>query len=379
MAAFHDSIATYCGDSILTKIRSSDADFKQVFSPSIIRTGDWDWPRPDYVCFDEQLKATYALEFKPPFQSKREYLTGLGQSFAYLQKHTYSGLIVPTLADDNFRIADFIKETLTAPEFASVTVSLFAYDQNTFDIDILRPITQSRLTSVSVSKYEDTKTFWSWWRDMSQYELYDLLNLSFLFGDFDGDIYSDKIYPAFYARMSSKRTRQWDGKPRNKSSSAASMKSEKQNYKIPLVQLDLWSRNECRLTTLGFELLQTGKLYGAGSTRFLDKLAYLILVNGRHLDLINMIDKFQKQGGIPQTSKDFILLLENFLTERGCIGKRKPSAITTGAKISYLRDEPKLWNKLDLLEMKNGSSYFYPGEGFRFNWERISGLLLSED
>lgn len=37
------------------------------------------------------------------------------------------------------------------------------------------------------------------------------------------------------------------------------MKSEKQNYKIPLVQLELWSRSEGRLTDLGFELLEIGK------------------------------------------------------------------------------------------------------------------------
>ena len=177
--------------------------------------------------------------------------------------------------------------------------------------------------------------------------------------------------------MTNKQTRQWDGLPRNKTASVASMKSEKQNYKIPLVQLDLWTRSECRLTSMGFELLQIGKLYGASSAKFLDKLAYHILVNGRHLDIINMIGNFQKQTEIPATSKDFILLLEAYLTDRGCIGKRKPSAITTGAKISYLRDEPKLWNKLGLLEMRNGTSYFFPDEGFRFNWERISNLLLS--
>ena len=379
MAALHDSIATYCGDIILSRIRSSDSDFKQVFSPSIIRTGDWDWPRPDYVCFDEGLKATYALEFKPPFQTKREYLTGLGQSLAYLQKHTYSGLIVPEYADDNFRIAEFIKDTLTAPEFANVAVSLFSYCQNSFDVNIIRPIAQPRLAGVSVSKYEETKTFWAWWRDASQYEVFDLLNLSFLYNEHEGDIYTDKIYPNFWDLIINKKTKQWNGKPRNKVDSAAAKLSEKQNYKIPLVQLDLWTRDECRLTASGHELLQIGKLYGAGSSRFLDRLAYLILVNGRHLDLINMTDKFQKQekGRISQQSAEHTMLLEDYLSRSGCIGKRKPSAKTTDAKGSYIRDEPKLWNKLGLVE-NNGNRLFFPSEGYRFNWERISRLLLTE-
>jgi hypothetical protein len=229
--------------------------------------------------------------------------------------------------------------------------------------------------SMPVNKYEDIKTFWSWWRDISQYEVYDLLNLSFKYGDLDGDIYSDKIFPEFYSSLINRGTRQWNGIPRNKADTSKT--SEKQNYKIPLVQLDLWTRSECRLTALGFELLQIGKLYGPGSSRFLDRLAYLVLVNGRHLDLINTVEKFQKKGPVPQTSKEYSIVLEDYLTKQGAIGKRKPSAKKTGAKISYLRDEPKLWNKLGLLAMKNGMSYFYPGEGFRFNWERISGLLLS--
>ena len=378
MAEFHDNAATFCGDAILTRIRSGDSNFKQIFSSSIIRTGDWDWPRPDYVCYDEILKATYALEFKPPFQSKREYLTGLGQSLAYLQKHTYTGLIVPYYSDDNFQIAEFISNTLNSFEFNGISASLFAYNHDNFKIDILRSIKQQRITDISTSKYEETKTFWCWWRDISQYEVYDLLNMSFLYGDTKGDIYSNLIYPEFYKKMTSKNTLQWDGGVRNKSGSLASMKSEKQNYKIPLVQLDLWSRSECRLTALGFELLQIGKLYGAGSAKFLDKLAYLILTNGRHLDLVNMIDKFQKSENIPESSKEHILLIEDYLTQSGSIGKRKPFAVKTAAKVSYMRDEPKLWNKLGFLIKRNETSYFFPGEGFRFNWERISALLISE-
>ena len=63
MGELHDASATLYGDTILTKIRNADPDFKQIFSTSIVRTGDWDWPRPDYVCYDEELKVTYALEF----------------------------------------------------------------------------------------------------------------------------------------------------------------------------------------------------------------------------------------------------------------------------------------------------------------------------
>ena len=378
MGELHDASATFYGDTILSKIRSADSKFKQIFSTSLVRTGDWDWPRPDYVCFDEELKASYALEFKPPFQSKREYLTGLGQSLSYLQKHTYSGLIVPYTADDGFHIAEFISETLKSPEFSNVATSLFAYDYNNCNIDILRPISSVRGIVLGGSqKVEEVKTFWCWWRDLSHYELYDLLNLSFIYSDFKGDIYTDYVYPKFYRAMVDKKTKQWDGTPREKSGTVASMKSEKQNYKIPLVQLELWSRSEGRLTERGFKLLEIGKKYGPNSKKFFDYLAYLILVNGRHLDLINIVEKFQKIAKISNESNDHAVSLERYLSENGCIGKRKPTAVTTGAKNSYMRDEMKLWNKLGFLYAYNKRSYFFPEEGYKFNWERISEVLIS--
>jgi hypothetical protein len=177
--------------------------------------------------------------------------------------------------------------------------------------------------------------------------------------------------------MVEKKTRQWDGTPRDKTGSVASMKSEKQNYKIPLVQLELWSRSDGRLTDRGFKLLEIGKKYGPNSKKFFDCLAFLVLVNGRHLDLINLVEKFQKASGVSTESKDHALALEVFLSDNGCIGKRKPTAVTTGAKNSYMRDEMKLWNKLGLLYSYSKKSYFFPGEGYKFNWERITEVLIA--
>jgi len=378
MGEFHDQIASVCGDKILNKIRSGDSQFKQIFSRNIVRTGSWDWPRPDYVCYDEDLKATYALEFKPPAQTKREYLTGLGQSLAYLQQHTYSGLIVPAESDDGFKIADFISHTLLSPEFGDVCTSLYSYSPNDYDsISILRGIQKVRNSNpISEQRADVGKTFWCWWRDMSQYELLTLLGLSFEFNDYQGDIYSDYIYPKFYDMMVHQQTKQWDGCPRNKHESTASMKSEKQNYNIPLVQLGLWTRGEGKLTDMGFILLGIGRKFGADSSQFLDSLAYLILVTGRHLDLIHLVNRFQEKSPPINTSKEFAVALDNYLMDSGCIGKRKPTAVTTGAKNSYMRDEMKLWNKFGFLKLSSGR-YFRPGIGYDFNWQRITYLLRS--
>ena len=238
MGELHDRQAAACCDAILTRIRNNDADFKQIFSQSIVRSGDWDWPRPDYVCFDEKLKATYAFEFKPLFQSKREYLTGFGQAMAYLQNHTYSALVIPERADDGFQISSFIADVLDDDEFKDVSTSLFSYSEDFSQIKILHKINKKRSARHSGRTVpKDVKTFWCWWRDGSQYELFDLLNLAFIYGDKAKDAYTDLIYPAFCDLEIKGKTKQWDGSPRRKKLTKKTITSEKQNYRIPLEQL----------------------------------------------------------------------------------------------------------------------------------------------
>lgn len=91
--------------------------------------------------------------------------------------------------------------------------------------------------------------------------------------------------------------------------------------------------------------------------------------------MINFIDQFQRTNKIPKNSQEYRIELEKDLTEHGLIGKRKPSAVTTNAKASYIRDEFKLWNKLGLLVRVNNSRYFFPEQGLKFDWQRITDVL----
>lgn len=377
MGVIHDDMATKCGDQILKKIRSGDSQYVQIFSTSLSRTSDWTWPRPDYVCFDAVNNCTYAIEFKPTNQTKREYLCGLGQALSYLQKHMYSGLIVPTVADDGFPISSFINKTLQSPEFADVGISLYEYNPKTLKVNICRKIKKKR--SVAKLKVTSTanQTFWCWWRDMSQYELFKLLELSFKYNELQEDIYTSKIFPKFWKDMLAGKTLTWEGEKR-KPASPSNENQQKQNYKIPLNQLELWNPINGKLTEMGIKLLQIGKLYGPDSQDFLSALTYLILVEGKHLELIKRVENYQKSVTVQNKSDDFLVGLENNLQASGCIGPRKPTAKkgTATAKPSYIRDEPKLWNKLGLLELKGKTQYFFPNEGYHFNWHTISNILI---
>lgn len=377
MGTIHDAMATKCGDQILNNIRSGNVQYAQVFSTSLSRTSDWTWPRPDYVCFDSVNNCTYAIEFKPTNQTKREYLCGLGQALSYLQKHMYSGLVVPSVADDGFPIAAFINATLQSPEFNDVGISLYEYDPKTLVVSVLKPIRKKRTVGALQVSTPVNNTFWCWWRDLSQYELFDLLSLSYRYNEKAGDIYTDYVFPAFWNELQTGNALTWEGNSR-KAASVNSMNQQKQNYKIPLNQLELWNPANGKLTELGMKLLQIGKLYGPDSQDFMSALTYLILIDGKHLELIKKVENYQRSVAIQNNSDSFLVGLEAHLQSIGCIGPRKPGARKGNAtsKPSYVRDEPKLWNKLGLLEKKGARQYFFPGEGYHFNWHVIADALV---
>lgn len=375
MAQEHDEGAERTGSFILSRIRQGDTAYKQIFSTAMSRIGDWDWPRPDFVCMDEEQKVSYALEYKPPMQSKREYVCGLGQSITYLQHHNYSGLIIPERAEDGFKIADFMLKVMNSDVLINSPISLFVYDPSSFAVSILKPIKQIRQAVIAHSDNDSQqKTFWCWWRDMSHYEVFELLNLSFKYSEFPGDVYTERIYPEFWSKLVSGQEKGFDGKWRRVQDQSAS--SYKQNYRIPFEQLGLWTSKEGRLSHTGFKLLELGKLYGPNSTQFKNALAYLILTTGHHLDLINLIEDIQKSI-VCDSSMEYKQALDKALTERGMIGKRKPTAVTTNSKGSYMRDEFKLWNKFGLVKTKKNQYYDKVNHKVHFDWKNITKILVS--
>ena len=127
-----------------------------------------------------------------------------------------------------------------------------------------------------------------------------------------------------------------------------------------------------RLTEAGLTVLQLGKIYRPESAAFIDELARRVLVEGRHLELILWVLKL-RSGLQPidlKTHEHFCRALDRQLVAEGIIpwpkGTKKPT---------YIRDEPKLWNKLRLSRKPPGKVYFFKGEGFEFDWRRISALL----
>jgi hypothetical protein len=102
-------------------------------------------------------------------------------------------------------------------------------------------------------------------------------------------------------------------------------------------------------------------------------LAYQILTFGRHLDLIFWVDEQNRR--IPAKNKSasgpYHVALDNALVEAGVIAQRPSLA----AKPHFIRDEPKLWNKLRLLVRDGVRSYFHRNYGFVFDWRKIVSII----
>jgi len=382
MGANHDLLADRAGRAIINKITTRESNWGQVFSSNIKKAGDFGWPRPDYVCYDYDLNQSVAFEFKPPNHSKREYLTGLGQTLSYLQKHHYSGLILPTIVE-GINLAEEISSILSLDVFAKHHIAVIGYDERTLEADpnnsiqLFKRIEDERTGEIIESNL--SQTYWCWWRDISHNEVFQLLNILDKYSYETGDIYSNYAWPDFWNLMVNGQTKNWEGAPREKTDNDTNRKSEKQNYKIPLFQLGLIEQSEGRLTVEGYKLISIGKIFGLNSSMYIDYLTKLVLIEGKHLILIQDLENFKNQA--PSSSLDnqeqFRIDFELYLESNNSIGTRKPGRTTTGNKVSYIRDEFKLWNKLGLIK-STGMRYFVPGRGVEFNWSRITDMLTKD-
>jgi hypothetical protein len=382
MGANHDLLADKAGRAIINKISTRETNWGQVFSSNIKKAGDFGWPRPDYVCYDYDLNQSVAFEFKPPNHSKREYLTGLGQTLSYLQKHHYSGLILPTVVE-GINIAEQISSILALDVFARHHIAVIGYDERTLESDpnnsiqLFKRIEDERTGEILASTL--SQTYWCWWRDISHYEIFQLLNLLDKYSAETGDIYTNFAWPEFWRLMVAGLTKTWEGVGRVKTDNTTNYNSEKQNYKIPLFQLGLIEQSEGRITIEGYKLISIGKIFGLESSIYIDYLTKLVLIDGKHLILIQDLEAFKNiaEPASLASQEQFRIDFEDYLNTNNSIGRRKPGRTTTGNKKSYVRDEFKLWNKLGLIKT-TGMRYFIDGRGIEFNWSRITEILTKD-
>ena len=115
---------------------------------------------------------------------------------------------------------------------------------------------------------------------------------------------------------------------------------------------------------------------------FIDSLAKVILIEGKHLDLILEVDEIIKSYiETKSTKEEAIDNMYKIMDSQGKIKKnpnRKKDKEEKSKKVTkrkFLDSEQQLWGNLGILDMK-GTSYFEEGKGYNFNWSRITSILV---
>lgn len=335
------------------------------------RIATWDTPKIEYAYQNLENLNTIAFLFPNMLEREDAWIRDALDALSF-----YDSCIM-CFPSDALLDANSYCDCLVEKGLEALQIGTVAYDMAGHVI-VIKMYIQSD-TSTKKRSQGEQKSYWCWWRDTSHYEVVTLLELSEKYDSIEDDIYTQKVYPEFYEMMINQQTKQWDGTPRKKNYSVASFKSEKQNYKIPMCQLGLWDVPTGHITDKGRLVLEVARRNGDASAIYLSYLSKIILLDGKHLDLIKDLDDFQKKCPeiIPESSADFFVLFDNYMENKNSIGTRKPTAVKTGAKKAYVRDEPKLWNKLGIIIPSGKGRYYWPFKGLKFNWPRINEILMS--
>ena len=377
----HDVLAYSVAQTIIQDIRGGDAAWASVFSANVYTAGSRGWPFPDFVIQDADSGEAAAAEFKPPHQTKREYLTGLGQGFGYTKDFHYGILVVPDVADDDYEIASYLQDVLTQPVADTLPVGLVKYDAKTLspshaDVEVLRAL--SPRAGPFTGRPPVESSFYAKWRDASPNELGHFLEYLYEEGRISDPSRSvrDRAFDRLWDDMTNGRTLHLQGKPRTLRDTPANREAWGKNYRNFVIHVG-WSGPDGKLTESGLEALRIVHLYGSESRVFLDAIARAVLQAGKHLVLINAINELQDEHGIPDDESEWLDDVEKGLEDEGLL-KRNPgrhAAAVQQSERGFLKAEKTLWKTLGLIVPYGSARVFHPGRGFIFDWSRITSLL----
>lgn len=381
----HDVLAFAIAQEAIRRVAAAAAPWNTILSPTSYITSSRTWPVPDFVLVDPVSHVTVGAEFKPPQQTKREYLTGLGQAIAYSRDFHYGALILPTIADDGYPIAHHIASVMAEADLVNAPVGLFTYDPALLsptspDFTEVRFFSQRLAPPTSTASLD--QSFFAKWREMSPQEMLFLLASSYdeIRNPSAGvGTIRDKAFSALWDAIQAGGIRHWSGGVRNYKNTQSNKVAVSKNYRNFLFHIG-WTESAGALTKAGLDALHVGTLYGPNSQPFLDAIARSLLLDGKHLILFNAISEFQDGLSAVADESTWLQRLEDDLEDHGLL-KRNPArhaAAVAQSSRQFLKAEKQLWRNLGLIIPKGGRVY-HQGRGFIFNWSRITSLLQGSD
>ncbi|MBB2486824.1 hypothetical protein H5407_16475 [Mitsuaria sp. WAJ17] len=380
MSTHHDILAFAVATEVVRRVVRGASPWNSILSTSAYVTSSRAWPVPDFVIVDD-AGVTVAGEFKPPQQTKREYLTGLGQAIAYTRDFDYGLLVLPEIADDGYPIAKHVVSVLEESAWTHGPVGVISYDPKTFSPSsshveerhffvkrTARPTTPASLDA----------SFYAKWREMSLEEMFVLLRYSYDEArepSSTSGTLRDRAFDRLWSDIQAGKLHHSGGGIRNYKDTPSMKTGVSKNYRNFLFHIG-WTEADGSLTKDGLDALHIGTLYGSASRPFMDAAARSLLLDGKHLILFNAIEDFQSSLELIPEQPDWLNAVETDLGARGLLERNpaRAAAAIAGSARQFFKAEKQLWRVLELIRPK-GARVYHKGRGLIFNWARITDLI----
>jgi hypothetical protein len=295
------------------------------------------FPSPDITVQFRQGKIAL-VECKPSNAGGREYMTGLGQSLAYLVFADFSYLAMPEKELNIYQKYFWIKE-----------IGLLSVKEN-LKVQLLRQAIESK---VILRREEPKVRGYGYYRDLRPLEIHSILRAIQTERNKQRRLDKNRIENAIWREVLRLRR----------------IQSQRQrnawilNIKLLLRDLQLVNLDDYSLTEDGFRLLQLGAL--PDKKPYIDELAHCFLLNAKYLDIITIIQRLNDEQIGFTSMQDFKEKLAKVMVEE--------KLATEGTNvIRDLQDIPRILKDLDILSdwRRYGLNYRY-----NINWKKVLTLI----
>ena len=417
MQMIHHILAKTTTDSILGHFKDDSWNCCNGLGTDFYRvTTDASFPSPDAAFFDKKNKFLVSFEFKPPTETKRGILTGVGQSIAYLRECSASYLIAPERLED-YNLGEFLTDLFKTQISGKIPTGLILYkNDNPEDVTLVANIEQSLVEKNKKklnSKEFANSRYWAKHQDLSIAMFHLLLHCYFLKKShvIEGDAFkycwreymiSKTILDDFQPKIIYDCANQPIKTPAGTKNLIMLEKKLKKLEKCPLAKKRRIIQHEIdpefvgdnyfnsikknfvsflkhlkvidsvgELTDEGFKLYHLGLMNGANSKIFRDYFTREVLMTGHHLDLILDLDKIVREN-IDLTFTESLSEMEQLYEAKGFI-KRNPNRNASGTRtVGFLKFECSLWRSLGLI-VEDVSNHYH------INWKAITEICSLPD
>ena len=295
------------------------------------------FPNPDVRAQYQDNKIAF-VECKPSEAGGREYLTGLGQSLAYLTFADFSYLALPEIEMNAYEQYFWIE-----------TVGLLSVKDD-MTVQLHRGALESE---VLVAREEPRVRGYGYYRDLRPLEIHAVF----------------KAIERIRARRRRPNIQQIKDAMWQQVCRMRNIRSQRQknswilNMTLLLRDLQVINPNDYSLTEDGFRLLQLGEL--RDKQPFLNELAKLFLINANYLDIVTIIQSLNdRHSGFTSVSQFKSLLVEDIINQK---------LATQGTNVMRdLQDIPRVLRDLNVL-----SSWKRIGLAHRYvvNWKYVLSVI----